>query len=80
MENCAPEKVIDFTRRFIDDYKKGEVEAGYYRSFDEKSIFIMSDGEPVDDVAVNPYEVGDNGLDKLTNYSGVLVKLIKIPL
>lgn len=75
METSDKISVISFVRRFIDRYKRRELEPGYYREFNNKSVFrtIYGDtiGEWIDDV---------NYLDIHYNYMEILIKLIKIPL
>ena len=68
MESDSPEKVIAFTRRFIDKYKARELETGYYLPLNKRSTleFLNIEGERVLDIKWN-----------LTN---ILIPLIKIPL
>lgn len=67
METEEPRIVIEFTRRFIDRYKRKELEVGYYRNFNSKSSMVLIDGDM------------DN-IDIEYNLYNILIKLIKIPL
>nr|DAR90592.1 MAG TPA: hypothetical protein [Caudoviricetes sp.] len=63
---------IRFIRRFIDDYKWKELDIGYYRTFDNKSIFKVI-GE---DIEYDRYYEIDN-LDITYNFY-IILKLLKI--
>ena len=63
---------IRFIRNFIDDYKWKELDVGYYRTFDNKSVFKVI-GE---DVEYDRYYEKDN-LDITYNFY-IILKLLKI--
>jgi hypothetical protein len=77
MENSTPVEVIEFTKRFIDKYKKGKLENGYYREFNSVSKYkFLTDDIPL---AVNPNELMLWNIDRKFNLD-ILIKLIKIAL
>lgn len=78
MESESSEKVIDFVRRFITKYKKGELEVGYYQRFSRNGGYDLKQG--VESAGINPYSTDSSFLDITYNYFEVLLKLIKIPL
>jgi hypothetical protein len=68
--------VINYVRRCIDKYKRKEMEAGYYRTFDKRSIIeLMND---TDSYVVNDSIKDD--IDIRFNLFNIFIKLIKIPL
>lgn len=69
METDSPERVISFTRRFIDKYKARELEMGYYLPFNRKSEFEFTEDEN-----------GKRVVDISYNFQNILLPLIKIPL
>lgn len=77
MESDDKIKVIDFMRRFIDKYKRKELESGYYRRFDGMSEFDVN--MPESEYIFNP-EIHKEYIDISYNLTQVLLKLIKIPL
>lgn len=77
MESEDRTTVIGFTRRFIDKYKRRELEVGYYRQFDAKSEFHVLGS---DDKYMEFWEEDKDELDISYNFLNVLIKLIKIPL
>ena len=78
METEDEETVIKFTRRFIDKYKKKELEVGYYRTFDYRSeIELTTDTEVV---YKDYWEDKKEDIDISYNYTNILLKLIQIPL
>ena len=77
METESEEDVIKFTRRFIDKYKRKELEVGYYRTFDYRSIIEVT---TEDDVLYKDYwEDKKEDIDISYNYMNILLKLIQIP-
>ena len=77
METESEEDVIKFTRRFIDKYKRKELEGGYYRTFDYRSIIEVT---TEDDVLYKDYwEDKKEDIDISYNYKNILLKLIQIP-
>lgn len=65
METEDSKHVLQYIRRFVDKYKKGELEIGYYRTFDNRSVFITDE---------------DGEIDKMYNLSHVLMRLAQIPI
>lgn len=78
METEEDVDVIEFTRRFIDKYKRRELEVGYYRSFDHNGYFIVPT-EP-DKIYTDYWEDQKEDLDISYNFQNILLKLIRIPL
>ena len=74
MESEQSSSILGFLKRFIDSYKWRELEIGYYRPFNEKSLFELYDG-----TEVSSY---DEVMDLNINYNfyNILLQLIKIPL
>lgn len=78
METCNNTTVIDFMRRFIDKYKRRELELGYYRNFNIKSDFSVVGEDEIK--YMDFWESEKEKVDISYNYFNVLLKLIKIPL
>lgn len=76
METSSDEEVIEFTKRFIDKYKRRKLEVGYYREFDFKSKFRTLYGELFNEY----WEENKDELDISYNFQNILIKLIQIPL
>ena len=78
METEPTRSVLNYIRRFIDLYKKRAIEPGYYRTFNNRSEFVMTDDKEVfyDQISVDDLDY----LDISYNYFNILMKLIKIPL
>lgn len=77
METEDTATVIEFTKRFIDKYKRRELGVEYYRTFDHKSKFYVSE----DGTEFNDYwDDNKDELDITYNFYNVLLKLIQIPL
>lgn len=70
--------VIEYMKRFIDKYKRRELEAGYYRQFDNKSELVFLEGRSEE--YLENYDDIKADLDITYNYFEVLLKLIQIPL
>lgn len=77
MESEDPIHVIDYLRRFIDQYKRKELDTGYYRKFDSRSDFDLID-IPGDSFIFSP-DIHKKYIDIQYNLMEVLIKLIKIP-
>ena len=78
METEDPETVIGFTKRFINKYKRRELEVGYYRTLDHRSMYMMNDGSG--ELYENYFEEDKWDLDISYNYFSILLKLVQIPL
>ena len=77
MEKNTSGNTLEFLRRFIDKYKRRELEIGYYRKFNQESDFnIVGD----DTTYMQYWEEDKNNVDITYNFYNVLLKLIKIPL
>ena len=77
METEDNATVIEFMKRFISRYKRYELEVGYYRTFDHKSIYkLINDSDIFDEY----WEEQKEDLDISYNYFNILIKLIQIPL
>lgn len=77
METSDNMSVIEFTRNFIDLYKRRELEIGYYREFNSNSSFKILNDE---NRYMEYWEECKNEIDISYNFFNVLLKLIKIPL
>ena len=77
MESEDRSTVIGFVRRFIDRYKRRELNVGYYRQFDTKSEYHVIGSN---DTFTEFWEEDKDDLDISYNFLKVLIKLIKIPL
>ena len=77
MENEDPIHVIDYMRRLIDQYKRKELDIGYYRRFDAMSEYDFIN-IPEDGFIFNP-ELHKEYVNISYNLMEVLLKLIKIP-
>ena len=78
METEDEESVIRFTKRFIDKYKRRELEVGYYRTFDHRSMYMMNDDSG--ELYENYFEEDKFDIDITYNYFNIALKLIQIPL
>lgn len=77
MENDSSSNTLEFLRRFIDKYKRRELELGYYRNFNQNSDFrVLND----DTTYMEYWEEDINDIDITYNFYNILLKLIKIPL
>lgn len=77
MESEDPIHVIDYMRRLIDQYKRKELDIGYYRRFDAISEYDFIN-IPEDGFIFNP-ELHKEYVNISYNLMEVLLKLIKIP-
>lgn len=78
MENDSIDHVLLFMKRFIDKYKRRELDIGYYRSFDFHSRYIETG-----DINIEFMEYPNSRkefVDITYNFQNVLLKLISIPL
>lgn len=76
METSDKKRVLSFLRRFIDKYKKKELNIGYYRCFNPKSNYVII-GQ--DDVDYYDYDIDDiDDVDISFNYFNVILKLVKM--
>ena len=76
METSSDEDVIEFTKRFIDKYKRRKLEVGYYREFDFSSKYRTNTGELYEEF----WEEDKDELDISYNFQNILLKFIQIPL
>ena len=76
METSSDEDVIEFTKRFIDKYKRRELEVGYYREFDFNSKYRTIDDELFEEY----WEENKDELNISYNFQNILLKFIVIPL
>jgi len=76
MESEDRQSVLKYVRRYIDKYKNKELGAGYYRTFDNRSIFEFI--EDTNDYVITE-SIKDN-IDIRYNLFNIFIKLIKIPL
>lgn len=76
METDTCPNTVAFTRRFIDKYKRKDLDVGYYRTFDHRSRFIINDGTEYEMYFNEDIEDVDIGY----NYFNILLKIIQIPL
>lgn len=76
MESEDRYSVLNYVRRYIDKYKRKELEAGFYRTFDNRSIIELLDDS---DAYILTESIKDD-IDIRYNLFNVFIKLIKIPL
>lgn len=79
METQTQAEVLAFTTRFIDKYKRKELDVGYYRRFNAKSDYVLKGQDPPV-TFLNFDENWKDTLDISYNYFQILIKLAKIPL
>ena len=78
-ETSTLETQLGFLSRFIDKYKRLELEVGYYREFNQQSIIRLIDrDETYDDDIFIPYEDKQPHIDISYNFFYILLPLIKI--
>lgn len=78
METMPPQEVLAYTRRFIDKYKRRELDVGFYRRFSPDSTFILKGDSGIR--FTEYWNHAKEDLDISYNYFNILVKLTKIPL
>ena len=78
MEQENPRNVLTFLRRFADYYKNRDLDVGYYRTFNNRSEFVMAGEEEVMYDQVDATDIWN--LDISYNFFNVIVKLFKIPI
>lgn len=78
METESKIEVIDFTKRFIDKYKRKELDIGYYRSFDSHSSFKLLDVSDMEFMDMDNSKLDE--IDISYNFYNILLKLIQIPI
>ena len=76
IETEDSKSVLNYVRRYIDKYKNKELEVGYYRTFDKRSVIEFNDY--VDSYVLT--ESIKNDIDIRFNLFNVFIKLIKIPI
>ena len=77
MENSESSNTLEFTKDFIDKYKKRQLPVGYYRTFDYESCYhLLNSSITFDDY----YEDKKEDLDISYNFNTILIKFIQIPL
>lgn len=76
METSSEENVLDFTAKFLTDYKMRRLDVGYYRTFDHNSYYKLMNSDLIFD-EFNQEDIDE--LDISTNYK-ILTKMIQIPL
>lgn len=77
MENEDEATVLRFLKRFINKYKRRELEVGFYREFNSKSqLVVVSD--TIDDIMTKNYDDIKKYLDIRYNYYEVLMKFVQI--
>lgn len=77
MESSDNIYTIDFLRKFVDKYKRKELDVGFYRRFDAMSEYDYT--LPDSEYIFNP-ELHKEYINISYNLDQVLLKLIKIPL
>lgn len=78
METDSKENAVKYLVKMTDKYKWKELELGFYRTFDARSIFELTD-ESQDDI-VSVYDIGLDNINIDFNFENVLLKLLKIPI
>lgn len=72
---------IRFLKRFIDNYKNRRLEVGYYREFNQESVFhIIDKEETYDDEVFIPYVEKQKELVIDYNFFNILLPIVKIML
>lgn len=74
MECDCSENTLDFLRRFLDKYKAMELSVGYYREFNERSMF--KNGKEYISDSIDIFR--DGSFDIEYNYFNILIPMIKI--
>lgn len=70
---------IRFLKRFIDNYKHRRLEVGYYREFNQESIFrLTARSETYDDEVFIPFVEKQKELDIDYNFFNILLPIVKI--
>lgn len=77
MESNTPKEVLQWLCRFISKYKRRDLETGYYRTFNNRSIIELLDNDVVD--FIYEEDKSDN-IEIGYNYFNILMKLVKMPL
>jgi hypothetical protein len=70
---------LNYLRRFVDRYKRLELDIGYYREFNAGSIFRLNDSDEVyDDSVFIPYDNREEHLDIDYNFFNIILPLITL--
>lgn len=70
---------IHYVRRFVDKYKRRELEVGYYREFNQDSIIRLNNRtETYDDEVFIPFEDKQPELNIDYNFFNILLPIVKI--
>lgn len=76
----SPKKTqINYLKRFIDKYKRRELEVGYYREFNQESIIRLTGREETyDEEVFIPFENKQPELNIDYNFFNILLPIVKI--
>ena len=78
MEQDSSRHALEYMTRFVNYYKKRELDVEYYRTYNQRSEFIL-----IDEPEVFYDKISQDDIDRLDityNYFNVILKLMKIPL
>ena len=76
METSSDENVIEWLKRFIDKYKRKELEVGYYRELNPTSRYRSIQGDTFEEWLEDDLQE----LDIHWNFTNIILNLIQIPL
>ena len=79
LETSSKPVIFGYLKRFIDRYKHLQLEVGYYREYDQNSIFRLNDAEETfDDPMFIPYEHRQEHINIDYNFFNILLPIINI--
>lgn len=79
LESSDDITVMKFYKRFVDKYKRLQLEVGYYREFNQESVIKLADSEETytDEVFI-PYEHKHEHLSIDYNFFNILIPILQI--
>jgi len=82
METLESKQVLAYLKRFIDKYKRKELEVGYYREFNAISKFDIIGEEDYDynEASASLNRIPADSINIRYNFDNILLKLVQIPL
>lgn len=79
MEISSTQTLFNYIRRFVDEYKNRELDVGYYREFNPKSVYYLNDSEEsYDNELFIPYEDKVQHIDIDYNFFQIIIPLINL--
>lgn len=79
LETSSKDTLFGYINRFITKYKMRKLDTGYYREFNQESVFrVMDSNETYDDEVFIPYDNKSEVVDIDYNFFNILIPILKI--